>query len=139
MHRDPATHPDSDGSNLAILNPNACLPFAIPGFDAEAVHQMDHRVLQTSQLGMQIASASAASAWGLSVKPRSARTINPTWVFCAAPVPTMACLTRFGAYSKMFNPRWAAANMADPRAAPKVTAVLEFCTKITLSTAQTFG
>src|SRR5258707_3420258 len=54
MHRDPATHPDSDGSDLAILNPNACLPFAIPGFDAEAVHQMDHRVLQTSQIGMQI-------------------------------------------------------------------------------------
>src|SRR5438094_5035097 len=41
-----------------------------------------------------IASASAASASGVSVKPRSARTMNATCFVPAAPVPTVACFMR---------------------------------------------
>ncbi len=50
----------------------------------------------------QIATASASEAScgsGMSVSPRSNRTISPTWRFSARPYPTTACLISAGAYS----------------------------------------
>jgi hypothetical protein len=50
--------------------------------------------------------------------------MKATWFLSAEPFPTVACLMRFGAYSKIGRPRSAAAMMAEPRAAPRVIAVL---------------
>src|SRR5689334_4315756 len=71
-----------------------------------------------------IASASAASWSGVSVRPRRARTIKATWFLPAPPRPTVACLIRAGGYSKTGNPISAAARIAAPRAAPRRMAVL---------------
>ena len=71
-----------------------------------------------------IASASAESGSGVSVNPSNARIMNATWSFFAAPVPTVACLIRLGAYSKTGKPLSAAARIAAPRAAPSKIAVL---------------
>src|SRR5439155_21805918 len=71
-----------------------------------------------------IARASAESPSGVSVNPSNARIMNATWFFFAAPVPTVACLIRLGAYSKTGRPFSAAARMAAPRAAPSRIAVL---------------
>ena len=50
--------------------------------------------------------------------------MNATCGLLAEPLPTVACLIRFGAYSKIGSPRSVAAMMAGPCAAPNVIAVL---------------
>ena len=79
-------------------------------------------------LGAQMSEANRQRVGGIGRRrfrqAEKARTMKATCALSAEPLPTVACLIRFGAYSKTGRPRSVAAMMAEPRAAPKVIAVL---------------
>ena len=67
--------------------------------------------------------ASASSSASVRPCPSSAMTVRAICSLLARPAPTTACFTRNGAYSYTGLSRNAAAEIAAPRAAPRICAV----------------
>jgi hypothetical protein len=72
---------------------------------------------------MAVASASEASARSVTVMPRSAFTMRPTWSFSARPLPVTACLMTDEEKLRTTAPDCAAASSATPRACPNTSAL----------------